>query len=202
MPILLLDVSLRYSRSCYVTISNTTFVIDWCFLAVSMMAVFTANESPSCSRTALGESDGPAMITVINREVALTDAAFSTCIVALGQGRKVLRAVTYIYVPLSVCQLVFTVDISGVACHDVGIEVYHRNMEDQSTDDRFQQCSPTISNGNQSVHGAHCVFTCYNISHQSTVVTIRMNMQQLPWGPEHFVHLCEFNVEGMHCNIH
>ena len=166
-----------------------------------MMAVFIADELPSCSRPALGKSDGPAMITVINREVALTDAAVNTCIMALGHGRKFLHAFTYIYVPTSVCKLVFTVDISGLACDDVGIEVYHRNMEEQPTGVRFQQCSLTNSNGNQSGHGAHCVFTCYNISHQSTVVTIGMNMQQLAWGPENMVHLCELNVEGVRCNI-
>ena len=164
-------------------------------LPVTLMTVLeTESKLPSCPAHYPPESD-IVVVTVDDRtaELALMDNDPSTCLQAFDHDSQFLSMVAYIYVPSCMSNVHVMLHISGLACIDQSITVYHRLSTAEHFGIQFQECIRVMA-GNRYGQRPQCEFVCQNVWSVSAIVKVGIRIVKTTWKMTEPARICGINV--------
>ena len=162
---------------------------------VSLMTVLgVESKLPKWSATNI-KFDDIAIVTVDDRtvEVPLMENDPGTCLQAFDHESLYLSLVAYIYVPSCVSNVHVMLHISGLACTDQGVIVYHQLSTMEHHDLQFQECIP-IMTGSESGHSVPCKFVCDKMWSEAAITKVGIRIDKMPWNMMDSVKVCGLNV--------
>ena len=167
-----------------------------CFPVSLVTALKLESELPMCLPTPNPtETDDIATVMVDDRtvELALMDNDPSTCLQAFVDENQFLTVVLYIYVPSCLPNVHVMLYVTGVACPDPSITVYHHVSTVDQCGFLLQECIPVVAT-NRFGQPLQCQFMCQSVCAASGAVTVGIRIVKVSWNMMEPVKVCGINV--------
>ena len=128
-------------------------------------------------------------------ELILMDEDVSTCLVTFEQGRRFLRLVAFVYMPVTAYNLRVQLDLWDMSCTDPGLAVYEK-LPVVGNIIKYIQCIPELHTDlNDDL--TRCVYVCNHIHSCESVIEITVRLEKLAFGPAGGVKVCEFKIQDV-----